>query len=107
MNAAASSNVAILGRKCYEAEAGTATSMASSGSGKGKEKETLIGYWERMVKECLSGKGWRAKVEAMKMLLAMRQEEKSKLALKPWLPSLVELLEDGDGNVRDQAREVS
>lgn len=107
VNAAASSNVAILGRKCYEAEAGSTTSMASSSSSKGKEKETLIGFWERMVKECLSGKGWRGKVEAMKMLLAMRQEEKTKLALKPWLPSLVELLEDGDGNVRDQAREVS
>jgi len=28
------------------------------------------------------------------------------LPLKPWLGTLVEMLEDGDGNVRDQAREV-
>jgi len=95
---AASSNIAVLGRKCYEAES---TPMV----GKGKDKETLAGMWERMVKEGQS-KGWRGKVEGMKMLLVLRAEKGSRLPLKPWLGTLVDLLEDGDGNVRDQAREV-
>lgn len=73
--------------------------------GKGKEKETLAGMWERMVKEGMA-KGWRGKVEGMKVLLVLRGEAGSRLPLKPWLSTLVELLEDGDGNVRDQAREV-
>ena len=41
------------------------------------------------------------------MLLVMREEMGTKLPLKPWLTLLVELLEDGEGAVRDQAREVS
>lgn len=73
--------------------------------GKGKDKATLAGMWERMVKEGQS-KGWRGKVEGMKMLLVLRAERGSRLPLKPWLGTLVDLLEDGDGNVRDQAREV-
>ena len=73
---------------------------------KGKEKEGLVGYWERFVKETMGGKAKRGKVEAMKILLVLRNEEKSRLPLKPWLGVLVELLEHGDGNVRDQAREV-
>ena len=61
--------------------------------------------WERTVKEGM-GKGWRGKVEGMKMLLILRGEKGSILPLKPWLGTLVEWLEDGDSNVRDQAREV-
>ena len=45
-------------------------------------------------------------MEGMKILLLMRAEKESRLPLKPWLAPLVDLLEDGDGNVRDQAREV-
>ena len=96
---AAASCIAILGKRCYETE-------AVPGSSKGKEKETLVGTWERNVKEALAGKGWRSKVEGMKILLMMRAEKESRLPLKPWLAPLVDLLEDGDGNVRDQAREV-
>lgn len=99
----ARTGVALLGRKAYEAEpAGLGGSTI-----KGKEKEGPVAYWERLVKEAMGGKGWRGKVECMKMLLIMRGEEKSRLSLKPWLAPLVDLLEDGDGNVRDQAREVS
>ncbi len=65
----------------------------------------LSGIWERMVKDGI-GKGWRGKVEGMKMLLVLRGEMGSGLPLKPWLGTLVDLLEDSDGNVRDQAREV-
>lgn len=41
------------------------------------------------------------------MLTKMRSKEGAKMGLKTWLGVLVDLLEDGDGNVRDQAREVS
>lgn len=95
---AAGENVLILGRACYAAD------LASS---KGKDKESLAAGWERGVKEgALAGKGWRAKVEALKMLQKMRQDPHSGLPLKPWLPSLVDLLEDSDQHVREQAKEV-
>ena len=103
----ASQAVAILGRKCFEAEQASTAAHLGQSTAKGKDKETPAAYWERNVKEAMAGKGWRGKVECMKMLLLLRTEEKSRLSLKPWLAPLVDLLEDGDGNVRDQAREVS
>lgn len=106
IHSAAAACIAILGRRCYEAEAATSTA-ALSGSAKGKEKEGLVGLWERCVKEVMIGKGSRGKIEAVKMLSTMRAETGSKLPLKPWLQPLVDLLEDGDGTVREQAREVS
>jgi hypothetical protein len=53
------------------------------------------------------GKGWRGKVEGMKLILGLKGEVGTKMTLKPWLATLVELLEDGDSNVRETAREVS
>lgn len=103
IQSAARTSVALLGKKAYEAEPASALGGSTI---KGKEKEGAVGYWERNVKEAMAGKGWRGKVECMKMLLIMRGEDKSRLSLKPWLAPLVDLLEDGDGNVRDQAREV-
>jgi CLIP-associating protein 1/2 len=97
-------SISLLGKKCFEAEAG----QAKDGSIKGKEKETLVGMWERQVKEgALGGKGWRGKVEGMKLILGLKAEVGNKMTLKPWLGTLVELLEDGDSNVRETAREVS
>ncbi|KAK8865635.1 hypothetical protein IAR55_000780 [Kwoniella newhampshirensis] len=129
---AATTNVFLLGKKAYEAEgapasastmtatpsasasAGTTTnsglsvksSLGQSTNGKGKEKETLSGLWERYLKEVMAGKGWRGKVEGMKALVRLRREVGSKMGLKSWLGVLVDLLEDGDGSVRDQARET-
>ena len=95
---AAAESLAILGKACYAAD------LAMS---KSKDKESLSAAWERGVKEgVLAGKGWRGKVEALKMLQKMRSDSKSGLPLKPWLPSLVDLLEDGDQHVREQAKEV-
>lgn len=75
---------------------------------KGKEKESLVSVWERQVKDgALAGKGWRGKVEGMKILVSLKGELGAKMPLKPWLGSLVEALEDGDSNVRETAREVS
>ncbi|ORY28597.1 clasp N terminal-domain-containing protein [Naematelia encephala] len=107
IHSAAANCIAILGRRCYAAEP-----VPLIVAGKGKEEESLVGYWERSVKEALAGKGWRGKVEGMKMLLRMRGDDQTskdgtaRLPLKPWLASLVDLLEDGDGNVRDTARET-
>lgn len=104
IHTAAAGCISLLGKRCYEAES---SGQALNGSAKGKEKEGLVGMWERCMREVMAGKGARGKLEAMKMLAAMRKEERSSLPLKPWLAPLVELLEDGDGPVREQAREVS
>ncbi|KAK4684711.1 hypothetical protein P7C73_g5453, partial [Tremellales sp. Uapishka_1] len=100
---AAAVSVAILGKKSYEAE----PTVANGSAPKGKEKESIGAMWERLLKESLVGKHWRGKVEALKMLQGMREDSSFKLPLKPWLATLVDLLEDGDGNVRDQARETT
>jgi CLIP-associating protein 1/2 len=100
--------IALLGRKCYDADrAERADLSASASTSKGKDKEGLATIWENALKEVLAGRGVRAKIGTLKMLLAMRDDKAAKLLLKPWLPSLVNLLEDSDGGVRDQAREVS
>jgi CLIP-associating protein 1/2 len=100
----ARSSIGLLGKKCFEAE----STLVKDASVKGKEKESLVGYWERNVKDnALAGKGWRGKVEGMKLILGLKGEVGAKMSLKPWLATLVELLEDGDSNVRETAREVS
>ncbi|ORX34125.1 clasp N terminal-domain-containing protein [Kockovaella imperatae] len=99
--------VGLLGKKCYQAEpAGTASTAPIPL--KGKEKETLVGFWERHVKDIMAvkGKAWRGKVEGMKVILELREDKDSGLPLKPWLGTLVDLLEDSDSHVRDQARET-
>lgn len=96
-------SIGLLGKKCFEAEAG----LIKDVSVKGKEKESLVGFWERHVKDgALAGKGWRGKVEGMKLILGMKGEVGAQMTLKPWLATLVELLEDGDSNARETAREV-
>lgn len=96
--------VALLGHKCYAADRADPSFLSAS---KGKEKAGIASSWEAMVKDVLAGRGVRGKLEALKMLLSMRGDTANPLPLKPWLPSLVNLLEDSDGSVRDQAREVS
>ena len=107
VHTSASGSIVALGRKCYDAEPGSHAAGSIGTGAKGKEKESLVGYWERQIKETMAGKGWRAKVECIRLLLTMRSEAKASLPLKPWLAPLVDLLEDGDSHVRDQAREVS
>lgn len=103
--APARTSIELLGKKCFEAEAGQPKEAASA---KGKEKEGLVAMWERQVKDAaLAGKGWRGKSEGMKLIVSLRLELGNKMSLRPWLATLVELLEDGDSNVRETAREVS
>lgn len=99
--------IALLGRKCYEAERAERADPSASAPAKGKEKDSVAAIWENALKDVLAGRGARAKIGTLKLLLAMRDDKAAKLPLKPWLPSLVNLLEDSDGGVRDQAREVS
>ncbi|WVQ85520.1 hypothetical protein IAT38_007685 [Cryptococcus sp. DSM 104549] len=119
VHSAAANAVFKLGELCYAAEppvSGSSSGSLSSSAGKaaglgqsvskGKEKETLPAIWERCIKDALQGKAWRPKVEGMKVLVRMRSKVGGKLGLKGWLGVLVDLLEDGDGNVRDQAKET-
>lgn len=94
--------ISLLGVKCYEAESGSQPAP----SAKGKERDTPASVWEATIKEALEGRGVRVKLEVLRILLKLRTEGEVKLPLKPWLPSLVALLEDSDGSVRDSAREV-
>ncbi|ODO07599.1 hypothetical protein L198_01180 [Cryptococcus wingfieldii CBS 7118] len=82
---------------------GTTSKLGSSGP---KDKETLSALWERQMKDVLQGRAKIAKVEAMKVLVKLREAVGGKMGLKGWLSVLVDLLEDGDGTVRDQARET-
>ncbi|OXG25622.1 protein STU1 [Cryptococcus neoformans] len=118
IHSAASNAIVILGELSWEAEppvpasnlnsSGSlkAGSLSSSTTTKSKPHETLPHLWERHLKDVLQGKAWRSKVEGMKVLTKVRSKEGAKMGLKAWLGILVDLLEDGDGNVRDQARET-
>jgi CLIP-associating protein 1/2 len=93
--------LAILGRKAAEACA----VEADAGLSGSKTKESLVAIWERGVKETMAAKGSRGKLQAIKTVLLLRNSVKG--SLKPWLAPMVDLLEDGDGQVREAAREVS
>jgi CLIP-associating protein 1/2 len=92
----------LLGAKVY----GSESLAASQGPSRVKDKDGVVSQWETGVKDALSGRAARAKIEILKLLLAMRDDPAVKLPLKPWLASLVNVLEDSDGAVRDQARET-
>ncbi|KJE04556.1 protein STU1 [Cryptococcus gattii NT-10] len=118
IHSAAGNAIVILGELSWEAEPPVPTSnlnisgslkpgsLSSSTNTKSKPHETLPHLWERHLKDVLQGKAWRSKVEGMKVLARVRSKEGPKMGLKSWLGILVDLLEDGDGNVRDQARET-
>lgn len=86
-----------LGRKVYESDAQPP---------RGKEKDSAAVVWEGAVKDVLAGRSARAKVESLRLILQLRSDASVKIPLKPWLPVLVDLLEDSDGAVRDSSREV-
>lgn len=101
--------IVTLGSKCYaadQAEQVVASTLSTSKGKAGHDKEGVAAIWENAIKDVLAGRGARAKIGVLKLLLTMREDTTIKLPLKPWLPSLVNLLEDSDGGVRDQAREV-
>lgn len=93
--------VCLLGIKCYQAD-----STSTTASSKGKDKDALSTTWETAVKDAVGSRGARVKIEVLKVLSKLRSEDGVRLPLKPWLPSLVAMLEDSDGSVRDVAREV-
>ncbi|TXT04549.1 uncharacterized protein COLE_07368 [Cutaneotrichosporon oleaginosum] len=101
LSAPARECLGLLGSKAYSSE-----SLTVSQGPRAKEKDGVVSQWEAAVKDALSGRAPRAKIEILKLLLTMRSDPNIKLPLKPWLASLVNLLEDSDGVVRDQAREA-
>ncbi|WWC96688.1 hypothetical protein V866_003560 [Kwoniella sp. B9012] len=106
IHSASSNIIFLIGRKCFVVDP-PHPSLGSSGTkGKEKEKESLSQTFERMLKDTLNSKMWRPKVESLKILSRLRMELGSKLGLKGWLGILVDLLEDSDGNVREQAKET-
>lgn len=90
--------LATLGIKAAEADA------ANDDGGSAKGKEGLMAVWERGVRDTMVAKGSRGKMQAMKAVLLLRKSVKG--SLKPWLAPMVDLCEDGDGQVREAAREV-
>ncbi|KAL7423564.1 suppressor of tub2 mutation [Cryptotrichosporon argae] len=97
--AAAGECVLLLGKKAHEAD-GAAGLLGA----RGREKESAVAAWESGVLDALRAKVARQKLEAIKVVVALKGEEK-RMRLASWLSPLVALLEDGDGSVRDQARE--
>ncbi|WWD05459.1 hypothetical protein V865_003536 [Kwoniella europaea PYCC6329] len=107
IHSASSNIIFLIGKKCFVVDPPHPSSLGSSGTkGKEKEKESLSQTFERMLKDTLNSKMWRPKVESLKILSRLRLELGSKLGLKGWLGILVDLLEDSDGNVREQAKET-
>ncbi|WVW80419.1 hypothetical protein I302_102400 [Kwoniella bestiolae CBS 10118] len=112
IHSSASNVIFLTGKKCFIAEPPLANSSLGSSAhgpgskGKEKEKETLSQTFERCLKDTLNSKSWRSKVESLKILSKLRGELGAKLGLKGWLGVLVDLLEDSDGNVREQAKET-
>ncbi len=104
--------IIILGGLCNDADAESSGMSESgstpsvSGSHKGKDKETLSSTFESKLKEAFAGKGARSKLGAMNVLLGVR-EQHNNMALRPYLPILVDALQDGDGTVREVSRSVS
>ncbi|OCB84439.1 hypothetical protein A7U60_g8425 [Sanghuangporus baumii] len=71
----------------------------------GKGPETPIMIWERFLREGgLQSKVWKVREQAILTLVHARRLNPM-LPLKPYLPHLVELLEDTDGTVRECARQ--
>ncbi|WVQ71295.1 hypothetical protein IAR50_000822 [Cryptococcus sp. DSM 104548] len=121
VHAAAGNDILALGEISWKADPPLPSSSLGSASGKftlshsatsnlgssgPKEKETLSALWERQMKDVLQGRTKVAKVEAMKVVVRLREMVGAKMGLRGWLGVLVDLLEDGDGSVRDQARET-
>ncbi len=103
----AEQNLVILGTLCYKADDHHAhADSATSSSHKGKERETLGQVFETKLKEAMAAKGPRSKLGALKILLGIRDSHAG-LSLRPYMPLLVELLQDSDGTVREVARSVS
>ncbi len=104
----------ILGRMVYRQDASTlSASSASSSSSHTSLSAAQDNFLANLLNHLSSNRSSRSKIGAMRVLKDVRSEEGDGkdgngkgLGLKGVLPSLVTLLEDGDGSVREGAREV-
>ncbi|CDZ97991.1 CLASP N-terminal domain [Phaffia rhodozyma] len=87
-------------------ETSALTSKSLAGSAAGKEEITVLNLWEKAMREQgLSSKNVRIKEQSI-LALGQVRAGNSTFPLKPYMAVLVDLLEDGDGAVRDTARET-
>ncbi|TDL29310.1 hypothetical protein BD410DRAFT_758063 [Rickenella mellea] len=78
-------------------------SLKSKEAAKGQESPLML--WERFVREAgLQSKVWRVREQSILTLVHVRRVNRS-FPIRPYLPHLVEALEDTDGTVRDCARQ--
>ncbi|EKM59683.1 uncharacterized protein PHACADRAFT_170270 [Phanerochaete carnosa HHB-10118-sp] len=83
--------------------AGPGSSVRTARDGKGGP-ETPLAIFERHFKELgLTSKVWRVREQAILALAQLRRAHHH-FPLRPYLPALVDLLEDADSNVRQQAQ---
>ena len=82
--------------------AGPSSSVRGGRDGKGPETPLMI--FERHFRELgLTSKVWRVREQAILVLAQIRRAHHM-FPLRPYLPPLVDLLEDADSNVRQQAQ---
>ncbi|KAJ3790562.1 clasp N terminal-domain-containing protein [Lentinula aff. detonsa] len=94
----------ILGGFAFRAPGSTMATM-STGSRSGKGPETPLAVYERFLRENgLSSKVWKAREQCILALVLIRRQHHM-FPLRPYLPLLVDCLEDTDAHVRDCARQ--
>lgn len=80
---------------------------AGGAAGKGKQQEDAAAIGERLLRDALTARSSRIKLGAMKACVQLKRQCRGAMSLRPFLPLLVENLEDADGAVREAAKEVS
>ncbi|KAJ4472277.1 clasp N terminal-domain-containing protein [Lentinula aciculospora] len=96
--------IVILGGFAFRAPGSTMATM-STGSRSGKGTETPLAVFERFLREIgLSSKVWKAREQSVLTLVHIRRQNHM-FPLRPYLPLLVDCLEDTDAHVRDCARQ--
>ncbi|KAJ3909224.1 clasp N terminal-domain-containing protein [Lentinula edodes] len=94
----------ILGGFAFRAPGSTLATM-STGSRSGKGPETSLVVFERFLRENgLSSKVWKVREQSILTLVQIRRQHHM-FPLRPYLPLLVDCLEDTDAHVRDCARQ--
>lgn len=80
---------------------------SAAATAKGKQQEDAAAICERILRDALTARSARIKLGAMKVSVQVKTQCRGAMSLRPFLPLLVENLEDADGAVREAAKEVS
>ncbi|KAF9046047.1 hypothetical protein BDZ89DRAFT_1099459 [Hymenopellis radicata] len=102
IQAKARETLVILGGFAYRSGA---TSAMSTGSRGGKGPETPLAIFERFLRESgLGSKVWKVREQTILTLVHLRKTHHT-FPIRPFLPQLVDSLEDTDAHVRDASRQ--